>query len=32
MTDNESVVHVINKQTAKDPKMLRYCAQWSLFA
>ena len=22
MTDNESVVHVINKQTAKDPKML----------
>lgn len=23
MTDNESVVHVINKQTAKDSKMLR---------
>ena len=23
MTDNESVVHVINKQTAKDTKMLR---------
>ena len=22
MTDTESVVHVINKQTAKDPKML----------